>query len=534
MAFDPSRSSRRTVLKSAALGAAACTLGDVAAGPAEPASRSARGRKLPRTSPEAAGIPPTAILAFIDAVEQKVGGLHSFMLLRHGQVAAEGWWAPYAPQYPHTLFSLSKSFTSTAVGLAVSEGHLTVDAPVLSFFPGDAPAKVSDNLAAMQVRHLLTMSTGHDKDATGPTVSAPDGNWVKAFLSLPVEHEPGTKFVYNSAATYMLSAIVQKLTGVTVLEYLHPRLFDPLGIENPTWENCPRGINKGGWGLSVKTEDIARFGQLYLQKGQWKGRQLVPEKWVAEATSKQISNGTGETSDWTQGYGYQFWRCRHGAYRGDGAFGQYCIVMPEQDAVLAITSGVSDMQAVLNAVWDHLLPAIQPNAGTRPNALSVSAANEDLPRKLAHLAVHVPEGQPTSPTAARVSGRTWRFEPNEEKMQSGGLVFRGNRCTLTLENEHGARAYECGHGEWVRNAPASRDQQAAKAAVALTDQPNGKVAASGAWTDADTFTVKLCFYETPFIQTVTCQFAGDQVTVNRKMNVGFGPTERPTLVGHLT
>jgi CubicO group peptidase (beta-lactamase class C family) len=474
-----------------------------------------------------------AVLAFVDAVEQKVGGLHSFMLLRNGQVAAEAWWAPYAPSYPHQLFSLSKSFTSTAVGMAVTDGKLTVDAPVLSFFPGEAPAKVSDNLATMRVRHLITMSTGHDKDATGPTVSASDGNWVKAFLALPVEHEPGTKFVYNSAATYMLSAIVQKLVGATVLDYLRPRLFDPLGIKGETWETCPRGINKGGWGLSVKTEDIARFGQLYLQKGQWKGRQLVPEKWVAEATSKQIDNGTGESSDWTQGYGYQFWRCRHGAFRGDGAFGQFCVVMPAQDAVLAITSGVSDMQAVLNAAWDHLLPALPP-AGARTDGLASSAPPADLQRRLSHLAVHPQEGSATSPTAGRVSGRSIRFEANEEKIRSATIAFNGDRCTVTLADEHGQHPFECAHGQWVKEAARPGHSGAGQAVPALTDQPAGRVAASGAWTDPDTYTVKLCFYETPFIQTLRWSFAGDQVTLNRKMNVGFGPTERPPLVGRVT
>src|SRR4051812_40870366 len=200
----------RAIWKGLAMGSAASVLGDVGH-----ASDASGGGKLPRSAPETLGVAPAAILAFVNGVEEKVGGLHSFMLLRHGKVAAEGWWSPYAPQYPHMLFSLSKSFTSTAVGLAVADGRLTVDAPVLPFFPGDAPASVSENLAAMRVRHLLTMSTGHDKDATGPTTSAPDDNWVKAFLALPVEHEPGTHFVYNSAATYLLSAIVQKLTGLT-------------------------------------------------------------------------------------------------------------------------------------------------------------------------------------------------------------------------------------------------------------------------------------------------------------------------------
>jgi CubicO group peptidase (beta-lactamase class C family) len=490
-------------------------LSDVDSGTAAPTTRAARGRRLPRTSPEAVGIAPAAILAFVDAIEQRVDGLHSFMLLRHGKVAAEGWWSPYAPQYPHMLFSLSKSFASTAVGLAVAEGRLRVDDPVISFFPADAPTKGSEHLAAMRVRHLLSMSTGHNKDATGPATGTPDGNWVKGFLALPVEHRPGTHFVYNSAATYMLSAIVQKLTGVTLLEYLRPRLFGPLGIEGAAWESCPRGISIGGWGLSVKTEDIARFGQLYLQKGQWKGRQLVPEKWIEEATSKQIANGTSEKSDWAQGYGYQFWRCRHGAYRGDGAFGQFCIVMPQQDAVLAITSGAGDMPAVMNMAWDHLLPAMQ------QDALPASEADRDIRRKLESLSIRPPDGKLVSPTARLVSGRTCHFEANEEKIQSATLSFKGNRCKMTFRDERGERPVEGGNGAWV------------KGTTSLDDRPAGKVAAQGAWTDENTYTMKLCFYETPFVQTVTWKFAGDQVTVSRKMNVSFGPTERPTLVGRL-
>ena len=234
------------------------------------------------------------------------------------------------PTSPHTLFSLSKSFTATAVGLAVAEGRLSVDDPVLGFFPDEAPAIISPHLAAMQVRHLLSMSTGHGEDTTAALRQAADGNWVRAFLERPVEHEPGTFFLYNSGATYMLSAIVQRLTGQTLLDYLQPRLFAPLGIERPTWESCPRGINAGGWGMSATTEDIARFGQLYLQQGRWEGRQLVPAAWVAAATSTQADNSSRTEPDWAQGYGYQFWRCRHGAYRGDGAFGQFCLVMPEQ------------------------------------------------------------------------------------------------------------------------------------------------------------------------------------------------------------
>ena len=310
---------------------------------------------LPRSSPEAQGVSSSGIRVFVDAADRQVNTMHSFMLVRHGHVVAEGWWKQESAEKPHVMYSLSKSFTSTAVGLAVAEGKLSVDDPVLKFFPEDAPAEPSKNLQSMRVRDLLTMSTGHQSE---PKFS-PEVPWVKSFLSHPVEHKPGTHFLYNSSGSYTLSAIVQKVTGMTALDFLRPRLFEPLGIENPEWSMSPQGVNCGGWGLFLRTEDVAKFGQLFLQKGQWNGKQLVPASWVEMATSKQVSNGSDPARDWDQGYGFQFWRCRHGAYRGDGAFGQFCVVLPEQDAVLAITADTKDMQAELNIVWDQLLPAFK-------------------------------------------------------------------------------------------------------------------------------------------------------------------------------
>jgi CubicO group peptidase (beta-lactamase class C family) len=506
--IDPKSCDRRTLLKGMAAGSAALVFGDTVGSPASAASQ-----KLPRSSPEGVGIDPAGVLGFINGVNEKLGGLHGLILMRHGQVAAEGWWAPYAPEYPHQLYSLSKSFCSTAVGLAVQQGLLTVEAPVISFFKDQLPATVPDNLKAMQVKHLLMMGTGHERDATNPMRSAPGGDWVKAFLSLPVEHAPGSRFVYNSAATYMCSAIVQKVTNATVLDYLKPRLFEPLGIESPTWETCPKGISTGGWGLNIRTEDIARFGQMYLQKGKWNGKQLVPEAWVAEATSKHIPNGANPSSDWNQGYGYQFWRCRHNAYRGDGAFGQYCVVMPEQDAVLAINSGLGDMQAVLNLAWEHLLPAM------KPETLPGGGGSGELKRKRHELSVPPPMGTTTSPTAKRITGRDYLLEPNDEKITSVRPSFDGGRCTVVMMVDRNERRIRCGSDTWL------------KGTAALGDNPEAPVAARGAWQNDDTYVMKVCFVETPFVQTMTWKFTGDAVTIDRKMNVGFGPTERPTLRG---
>jgi CubicO group peptidase (beta-lactamase class C family) len=478
--------------------------------------------ELPRSTPEAQGIPSSAILRFVDDAERTIDALHSVMVLRHGHVVAEGWWEPYERDDPHTLWSLSKSFTSTGIGLAVAEGKLSLDDTVLSFFPEDAPANPSDNLEAMRVRDLLRMNTGqHAEDLERFSFDEKEVPLTRAFLALPVAHKPGTHFVYNTAATYMLSAIVQKVTGMTLLDYLRPRLFEPLGIRNPTWDASPQGITLGGYGLSVTTEDIARFGQLYLQKGAWQGRRLLPAAWVEEATALQTSNGSNPASDWDQGYGYQFWRCRHGVYRGDGAFGVYCIVMPEQDAVVAITSGVRDMQAVLNLVWDDLLAAMGRDA--RPPD---EAAQQRLARKMASLTLPPPKGRPTSPLAREVSGRVYALAGNDGPITAVGLDA-GDATTLVVRSGEREDRVACGFGEWRRGGalPLTGRHYAPG-----TEEP---VAASGAWTADDTFTAKACFYRTSFCSTLTLRFAGDELFVDQEMNVGFGRTKRPQRVGRV-
>jgi len=469
-----------------------------------------RGADLPRSGPEAQGVSSAAVLAFVEAADRDIDSLHSFMLVRHGHVVAEGWWSPYAAQTPHMLYSLSKSFTSTAVGLAASEGKLSIDDPVIKFFPDDLPANPTPNLRAMRLSDLLRMSTGQQiepaRRATEP--------WTKTFLAQEVPFKPGTHFLYNTSATYMLSAAVQKATGQTVLDYLKPRLFDPLGIVQPTWEASPQGISAGGYGLSVRTEDIAKFGQLYLQKGKWNGRQLIPEAWVSAATARQTSNGSSPKSDWDQGYGYQFWRCRYGAYRGDGAFGQYCIVLPEEDAVIAITSGVRDMQAVLNLVWEKLMPAMKPTA-----LPADEAAQDKLVVALKRLTLHLPQGKGAP---ANVAGKTYVFPKNERKIES--LVLKSaadGEVTLVITVNGEEQRIIAGKGAW-KIARASWGR--------LPEQP---AAAASAWPANDTLLIKLCFVETPYVLTLRLEFASDEVRLEPAMNVGFGPTKEGALIGRV-
>ena len=478
---------------------------------------------LPRSTPERQGVSSSGILAFVQAADTSVDMMNSFMLVRHGHVVAEGWWGPYDARTPHIFYSLSKSFTSTAVGLAIADGKLSLDDEVLKFFPDDAPAAPSANLRAMRVRDLLRMSTGHGTEAAlwSGAPATQGERLTKTFLAHPVPFKPGTHFLYNSPATYMLSAIVQKVTGMTALDYLRPRLFEPLGIENPTWLASPQGVSVGAFGLMARTEDIAHMGQLYLQHGAWNGRQLLPAAWVAEATARQTSNGSAPTSDWDQGYGYQFWRSRHG-YRGDGAFGQYMLVLPEQDAVVAITSGVRDMQSVMNLVWNKLLPAM--SAG----ALAEDVASQRaLTTKVAGLAVRMPLGRPTSALASHVSRQWYELPENDRGIRAIALDFAPGAPALLVRAAAGESRTPIGMGTWVRSRTGFTNGM--ERILSVSAQP--AVAASGAWTADSVFTLKLVAPETPFYSTLTFRFDGARLVLDGEHNVAFGPTKLPQLEG---
>lgn len=467
---------------------------------------------LPRSYPEAQGVASAQVREFVQEADRRVEDMHSFMLLRHGHVVAEGWWTPFNAETPHVLYSLSKSFTSTAVGLAIAEGKLSLDDEVSKFFPEDLPAEPSNNLKAMRLRDLLTMSTGHQ---TEPQLSAATVPWTRAFLTAPVPHKPGAHFLYNTPATYMQSAIVQKVSGQTVLDFLRPRLFEPLGVERPEWGASPQGITLGGYGLSLRTEEIAKFGQLYLQKGKWRGRQLVPADWIAMATGRQVSNGSNPKSDWEQGYGFQFWRCRNGAYRGDGAFGQYCIVMPEQNAVIAITSGTRDMQAVLNLVWDKLMPAL------RPARLKADPAERgSLEVALSGLKLPSPKGIATSPKASLFTGKEYRFAANDQKIESLRLEAgaNGEIVELRFRINGGEQRLRLSHGQWI------------KGTFAVGSVPTAPVAATAAWTSEDELTAKVSYFETPASAIFRFKCAPNEIECDMEYRAMFGQAKPPKLV----
>ena len=332
--------------------------------------------KLPRWKASAAL--DEAFASYLQAVADSAEDLHSVMVLQHGKVLEE---KQIAPDTAHIMNSVSKTFTSTAVGFAIHEGLLSLEDKIVDIFPESVPENPQERLADITIRNLLTMNCGHGKDPTH-TIRVNDADWVQAFMEWPIEFDPGTCYCYNSLGTYILSAAVQKVTGEKVVDYLDTRLWQPLGIEKPFWQESPQGINTGGWGLYLHTEDLARMGLCLLNGGKFSGKQVIPADWVSEMSANQVpSVGAGlnemqvkaiqddvnnpmrayfdpEKSDWLQGYGYQMWRCRHNAFRADGAKGQYIIVIPDKDAVIVTTAHIHNMGQELNLIWDYLLPAL--------------------------------------------------------------------------------------------------------------------------------------------------------------------------------
>jgi CubicO group peptidase (beta-lactamase class C family) len=464
---------------------------------------------LPRSSPVEQQVNPAGILAFLDALDARPDiELHSFMLVRHGNVVAEGWWAPYSADRPHLLYSLSKSFTSTAAAFAAAEGLLDLDDTVVSHFP-EFDADITDpGSRSMRIRHVAAMASGHEQETWAAAVAMDASEPVRGFLLIPPDRAPGTVFAYNQPCTFTLASIVQRRAGMSLTEYLRPRLFDPLGIGPVGW-NTFAGRQQGFTGLHARTEDIAKLGQLYLQRGRWNGSQLISEKWVAEATSKQIDNPAMENPDWRQGYGFQFWMSRHG-YRGDGAFGQFCVVLPEQDAVIVTTTATRDMQAILDAAWEHLLPALgesAPDAGPQAQ-LTSRLAGLELPAYRAD--AQPADWEPWLSAPFKVASADPQTDPSLTTI-SVQRTDAGLQVTLseahnavnpvdtalspadnTVNPVDNALSLAVGTRGWTVSTPAD----------ALG---NGiPIAAAGGWSNQKTLRLEVIFLETPHRMDIVC------------------------------
>ncbi|MBQ1382843.1 MAG: serine hydrolase [Solobacterium sp.] len=360
-----------------------------------------------RISPEEAGVSSRAILDYIDALERADTEMHSIMIMRHDAIIAEGWWHPYAKMYRHALQSHSKTYTAAAVGIALQEGRLTLDERIADIFPEQLPENPSEYLLQMTIHDVLCMGTGMVDD------TANTEHWIQDFLAHDIVYRPGTAFFYNNAGSTLLAAIVEKKTGMSLLDYLTPRLFDKIGIDAANVRCLPMadGTSLGAGGMFTTTEDNLRLMKLYKDGGVWNGERILPEDFVKRSTTKQNDNASEAlhnpvASDNFVGYGYQIWMCRpEGVYRADGAFGQFTIVFPQEDMIISITEtalGALNQQRTLDITWDFLKAFRKTEEDCE--------AYRSLQRKLASLSLPQPAVHPYSPLRDRINGRTIRID----------------------------------------------------------------------------------------------------------------------------
>ena len=466
--------------------------------------------------PEELGVDSRGIIGFLDEMRDKLH-LHNVMMLRHGKVMIDESFAPWSRDKKHMLFSLTKSFTSTAVGFAAQDGLLSVDDRLIDFFPEYLSNPPCENMQKVTVKNLLTMNTGHEIEPEHPEHRVK--NWEREFVRTYIEYEPGTHFLYNTYGTYMLSAIVQKVTGRKTMEYLREKLFEPLGMSEDFWtEESPSGIATGGHGLNIRIEDIAKLGQFYLQKGRWEGKQLLNEQWIQDAQTPWSDNShwTGGP-DWNSGYGYQFWMCQpEHVFRGDGACGQFCVICPDQDMVIAINSGVQDMAAILQSLWDHVLPAVDGECTGSAEAYRARL------REIATPADWEEKGEKAA-------------EPALEKGWAGKYRLAGGNPlkleSIELADGSVTLSDTCGRTNTVPLDPDAWQhvtlQPAFSGEAGYMDDVAVRAARVG-----DQLVVHLCYTSTPFEDVLRMRFTEHGIVISGHRNTGFGNNGDYEIIGY--
>lgn len=355
-----------------------------------------------------------AVADFFRTSKENGNNIHTLEVIHNGEIKVKIAPKPYSCDFKAQLYSLSKTFTSTAIGLLVDDGVLSVDDKITDIFSDILPEKVSENLAAMTLKHVLSMNTGHKECHLHQIRNSEEP--IKELLKFDIEYAPGTHFTYNNAATYMLSEIVTKYTGMTVFDFLNIRLFKTLEIEGLRWDAYPNGKSQGAVGVYASVDDIAKLGQLYLNKGMWNGRRVLSEKWVSGATACVSDTSMNGTPDWVAGYGYQIWRNERDGFRADGAMGQFSIVLPEKNAVVAIQSMSTDPQYDITAVY-ALIDALY------------SGGSDDAAEKVIESHTGVLEYKPIN-----ISGEAYKCAENEYGITLVSFKDEKDRVAMNFSN----------------------------------------------------------------------------------------------------
>lgn len=467
-----------------------------------------------KATPEEVGIHSEGILKFLETVEKEKLELHSLMVIRHGKCCGAGWWSPYGPEYIHTLFSFSKSFTSTAIGFAEQEGLLSLDEKIVDIFPEYVPENPSENLLKANLHHLLTMSCGHETE-----IHSKSEEWIKDFIHHPFLYEPGTFYQYNSAGTNMLAAVLRKKTGQNVTEYLRPRLLDPLGIDRIPCALLGDGTELGGGGMKTVTENMAKFAYFVLHRGKWEGKQLLRENWFDRACTKQIEtagDAEGHVEDWAQGYGYQYWMNSYpGSFRADGAFGQFGFVFPDLDMIVVTTAATKRTQSIVDAVLQCLVPAAE------KDELPASTMADVLEEQLGKLTLAPMAGKRYPETEKKISEKVYTADDSSEEVCSsmetliGGVALfdmhLGTTDKMSFVFSENAVTWKVWEKEEEKQITAALDEK-----FYINVREGVFYGASAGWMDENTLLMEIRRLDTVSGARITFRFEGDKITFDSR------------------
>ena len=428
--------------------------------------------ELSQFPPEHAGISSASLLRFIDRLEERQLAMHSFIIVRHGSIAAEAYWAPYTETSLHRMYSVSKSLTSIAVGLACEEGYFRLDDPIMKYFEDKVIRQPHPYTLKMTIRDVLKMTTVHTKTATQ---IAPHPDMLKAFFNVTPSHAPGTVFNYDTSGSITLAALVERVTGMPLLDYLRGKLLDKIGFsENARWLKNG-SYTDGGGGLLCTSRDLAKLGLLCLQQGRWFGFQLLPKEYMKQATSKHVSTNYAQPGHGSFGYGYQFWMTEHDGFCMYGMGGQLVICLPKEDLVVVTTA---DTQAnpggidhVFNSFWDTVYADLKDDA--------VPIVEEDaraLSERIAGLSVRSVKGAFDSPIQRDIGGKRFQLDENASRLRSVTVGFGGGYGTLQYETAEGPGEIRFGFGTNIRQ---------------MFPDPRLECLASGAWVDPETLFIRV-------------------------------------------
>lgn len=479
--------------------------------------------ELPRASyPEEVGVESSRIQALINDFVENGVNVHSFMVIRHGKVAFETYREPYGPQYPHAMYSVSKSYTSAAMGFAISEGLVSLDTKVIDIFPEYRPAHFDEKLESMTVFHLLTMTAGKDVSLLSDKKK---DDWIAQFFNSRWYAAPGEGWKYISENTYMCCAIIERLTGMTVSEYLAPRLYEPLGYGRiPFWERDHHGVEAGGWGIYVTLEELARFTECIAHGGVYAGRQVIPADYIERAVQAVVDNSSnGPSPNSSHGYGFFFWRCAlENCYRLDGMFSQFGIVFEDCDASLIIQCGEIDEDKTRESIFRHLpdmfidskkskdesvdikgLPAVNIAAPGRRSAYEKILDSKTI--KLGRNALLGAIGFPVSMLPLTVT-----YMSADKAGNMDNVVFRFGESTCTMEWDEGREhnIIECGMDGTRRSSD-----------IVLAGIPFTALS-TARWVSGSTLEVRMCPVEAVAERIMSFTFTGGRV----KMVPGSVPT----------